>query len=173
MATLDQIYSPTHSPSMRALCWEGMRLTMRDGILPQGCGATAEPSLTTTAETHTLLNVTFWEKREKEECLAGESTYLLIHQLQASSPACSGSEVLLELSSMAAQNLCAGPPYHALCATEPQLLCYNQGLPPALSHKYTYLRKGFLFAGAKSRVFQHYSADHDDIREFLKHTTSL
>ena len=44
--------------------------------------------------------------------------------------------------------------------------CSYSDPPPSLSYKYTYLKKWFLFADAKSRIFQHNSVDHDDIREF-------
>lgn len=85
-------------------------------------------------------------EKGREQCLTGGATKLLIHQLHRTKGNTKPRAGLPNPASVQ-HHSCSDP-------------------PPSLSYKHTYLKKWFLFADAKSRIFQHNSADHDDIREF-------
>lgn len=110
------------------------------------CRAAVEPAMAPAAVANVATECcSSWGEKGREQHLTGGATKLLIHQLHRTN----------------ANKPRAGLPnpvsmQHRRCSDP----------PPVLSYKYTHLNKWFLFAGAKSRIFQHNSGDHDDIREF-------
>lgn len=144
------IFSPVHSPCYGPQPTMGCVLGRHRGnwTLSLAHRATVEPTMATTAVAQHGYWVLPFLGREREGAVFGGATKNC-WSVSSTTPRGVNTKPRAGLPNPVSvqHHSCSGP-------------------PPSLSYKYTYLKKWFLFADAKSRIFQHNSGDHDDIREF-------